>query len=126
MTRWTPATITAWRFARLLKATYWNVHLLVSWIAQDLRGTKNPVAQKGRKSQHHPWFFRHPRGQQSNVLRHGAYRTFSGVCSWGIGMTGAGDDRMLPAVWRSAALALTRGPAIATVGAPPACAQRTH
>lgn len=80
MTRWTPATITAWRFARLLKATYWNVHLLVSWMAQDLlvtlppprhrilyligdgsqadkRGTNNPVAQKGRKSQHHPWFF---------------------------------------------------------------------
>jgi len=56
------------------------VHLLVSWLAQDLvatlpapangtlylcgdgshadtRGTKNPVAQKGRISQHHPWFF---------------------------------------------------------------------
>jgi len=64
----------------LLKATYWNVHLLVSWLAQDLlttlpapangvlylfgdgshadkRGTKNPVGQKGRISQHHPWFF---------------------------------------------------------------------
>ena len=62
------------------KAAYWNVHLLVSWLAQDLlatlpapangivylfgdgshadkRGTKNPVAQKGRISQHHPWFF---------------------------------------------------------------------
>jgi hypothetical protein len=23
----------------------------------DKRGTKNPVAQKGRTSQHHPWFF---------------------------------------------------------------------
>jgi hypothetical protein len=80
MARWTPATITAWRFGRLLKAAYWNVHLLVSWLAQDLlvtlppptngvlylfgdgshadkRGTKNPVAQKGRISQHHPWFF---------------------------------------------------------------------
>jgi hypothetical protein len=57
-----------------------NVHLLVSWLAQDLlttlpapangilylfgdgshadkRGTKNPMAQKGRISQHHPWFF---------------------------------------------------------------------
>ena len=72
MTRWTPATITAWRFSRLLKATSWNVHLLVSWMAQDLiaalppptngilyligdgsqadkRGAKNPVAQKGRR-----------------------------------------------------------------------------
>ena len=34
MARWTPATITAWRFGRLLKAAYWNVHLLVSWLAQ--------------------------------------------------------------------------------------------
>jgi hypothetical protein len=78
--KWTPATITAWRFGRLLKATYWNVHLLVGWLAQDLlatlpppangvlylfgdgshadqRGTKNPVAQQGRISQQHPWFF---------------------------------------------------------------------
>ena len=80
MARWTPATITAWRFGRLLKAAYWHVHLLVSWLAQDLlttlpapangilslfgdgshadkRGTKNPMGQKGRISQHHPWFF---------------------------------------------------------------------
>jgi hypothetical protein len=80
MARWTPATITAWRFGRLLKAAYWNVHLLVSWLAQallmtlppptngilylfgdgshaDTRGPKNPVAQQGRLSQHHPWFF---------------------------------------------------------------------
>jgi hypothetical protein len=80
MARWTPASITAWRFGRLLKAVYWNVHLLVHWLAQDLlatlppppngilylfgdgshadkRGTKNPVAQKGRTSQYHPWFF---------------------------------------------------------------------
>jgi hypothetical protein len=74
-----PATITAWRFGRLLKAAYWNVHRLVSWLAQDLvatlpapangilylcgdgshadkRGTKNPGVQQGRISQHHPWF----------------------------------------------------------------------
>jgi hypothetical protein len=80
MARWTPAAITAWRFGRLLKAAYWNVQLIVSWLAQDLlaplpsptnsvlylfgdsshadkRGTKNPVAQKGRISQHYPWFF---------------------------------------------------------------------
>ena len=80
MARWTPATLTAWRFGRVLKAAYWNVHLLVSWLAQDLvailpapangilylfgdgshadkRGTKNPMAQKGRISQQHPWFF---------------------------------------------------------------------
>jgi Transposase DDE domain len=80
MARWTPTTITAWRLGRLLKAASWNVHLLVSWLAQDLlttlpapangilslfgdgshadkRGTKNPMGQKGRISQHHPWFF---------------------------------------------------------------------
>jgi hypothetical protein len=78
--RWTPATITAWRCGRLLKAAYWHVHLLVSWLAQallttlpppanglrylfgdgshaDKRGTKHPVAQKGRNSKHQPWFF---------------------------------------------------------------------
>ena len=80
MARWTPATITAWRFGRLLKAAYWNMHLLVSWLAQDLlatlppptngilylfgdgshadkRGIKNPVVQQGRISQQHPWFW---------------------------------------------------------------------
>ena len=79
MARWTPATITAWRWT-LAQTAYWNVHLIVSWLAQDLlatlppptngvlylfgdgshadkRGTKNPVGQKGRISQHHPWFF---------------------------------------------------------------------
>ena len=80
LSRWTPVSITAWRFSRLLKATYWTIHLLVSWMAQDLiatlpppsnriisligdgsqadkRGAKNPVAQKGRKSKYQPWFF---------------------------------------------------------------------
>ena len=42
MARWTPAAITAWRFGRLLKAAYWNVHLLVSWLAQDLLTTLPP------------------------------------------------------------------------------------
>jgi hypothetical protein len=27
MARWTPSSITAWRFSRLLKASYWNVHV---------------------------------------------------------------------------------------------------
>jgi hypothetical protein len=80
MARWTPATITAWRFGRLLKAASWNVPLLVRWLAQalvatlpapangilslfddgshaDKRGPKNPGAQPGRLSQHHPWVF---------------------------------------------------------------------
>jgi hypothetical protein len=80
MARWTPGTVTAWRFGRLLKAAYWNMHLLVHWLAQDLmgtlpapangilylfgdgshadkRGTQNPVAQKGRNRKQQPWFF---------------------------------------------------------------------
>ena len=80
LTRWTPATITAWRFRRLLKASYWNVHVLVEWWAAEAlttlpppkdgtlylvgdgshkpkRGTQNPWAHKGRGSEHHPWFF---------------------------------------------------------------------
>ena len=65
---------------RLLKAAYWNVHLIVSSLSQYLLSTlpapsnrilylfvdlshadkriiKNPVVQKGRISKHHPWFF---------------------------------------------------------------------
>ena len=80
LARWTPAQVTVWRFRRLLKASYWNVHLLVEWWAQEAlatlpppndgtlylggdgsakpkRGTQNPLAQKGRTSEHHPWFF---------------------------------------------------------------------
>lgn len=79
LARWTPSQITAWRFRRLLKAAYWDVHLLVEWWVQEAlhtlpppkdgtlflvgdgsekptRGTQNPLAQKGRKSEHHPWF----------------------------------------------------------------------
>jgi Transposase DDE domain len=80
LARWTPGQITVWRFRRVLKAAYWDVHLLVEWWAQEAlntlpppkdgplflvgdgsekskRGTQNPLAQKGRKSEHHPWFF---------------------------------------------------------------------
>jgi hypothetical protein len=80
LARWTPAQVTVWRLRRLLKASYWNVQLLVEWWAQEAlntlpppkdgtiylvgdgshkpkRGTQNPLAQKGRKSEHHPWFF---------------------------------------------------------------------
>jgi hypothetical protein len=80
MARWTPATITAWRFGRVRKAASWNVHLLGRWLAQDLRaplpppangvlylfgdgshadkrGPKHPVAHKGRTSTQHPWLF---------------------------------------------------------------------
>jgi hypothetical protein len=75
-----PTAITAWRFRRLLKATSWNVHMLIEWLADDViqalpapddgmlsvigdgshkdkRASKNPLAHKGRTSQHHPWFF---------------------------------------------------------------------
>jgi hypothetical protein len=80
LARWTPAQVTAWRWRRLLKASYWDVHLLIEWWFQEAmqtlpapadgivylvgdgsdkskRGKKNPLAQKGRKSPHKPWFF---------------------------------------------------------------------
>jgi hypothetical protein len=80
LARWTPGSIAVWRFRRVLKATYWDVHLLVTWWGEEAlqtlppprdrtlylvgdgsvkpkRGTKNPLAQKGRKSEHQPWFF---------------------------------------------------------------------
>jgi hypothetical protein len=105
MARWTPATLTAWRFGRWLTAAYGNVHLLVSWLAQDLlvtlpppahgslslcgdgshadkRGPKNPVAQKGRISKHHPWFF----GLRFVVL----------MAAWDGDRVPAGFRRMLP------------------------------
>lgn len=79
MAQWTPATITAWRFGRLLTAAYGNVHLLGNGLAQDRlttlpppthgllslcgdgrhadkRGTTHPVGQQGHISQHPPWF----------------------------------------------------------------------
>jgi len=80
LARWTPAQVTVWRFRRLLKASYWNVHVLVEWWVQAAlntlppaqdgtlylvgdgsvkpqRGPQNPWAQKGRKSEQQPWFF---------------------------------------------------------------------
>lgn len=80
LARWSPRRITEWRLRRLLKASYWCVHLLIEWLAHDVmdalpaaadgtiyvigdgshkdkRASKNPIAHKGRKSQHHPWFF---------------------------------------------------------------------
>jgi hypothetical protein len=79
MARGTPPTLTAWRGGRGRKAAAWNVHLMVSWLAQELvatvpaprngwldlcgdgrhadnRGPKNPGAQKGRISKPDPWF----------------------------------------------------------------------
>jgi Transposase DDE domain len=80
LAHWTPAQVTAWRFRRVLKAAYWDIPLLVEWWVQEAlhtlpppkdgtmylvgdgshkpkRGTQNPLAQKGRKSEHQPWFF---------------------------------------------------------------------
>src|SRR5262245_65966976 len=31
LARWTPGSINVWRFRRLLKAAYWDVHLMVDW-----------------------------------------------------------------------------------------------
>jgi hypothetical protein len=80
LARWTPTSITVWRLRRVLKAAYWDIHVLVAWWVEEAlrtlppakdgtlylvgdgsvkpkRGTKNPLAQKGRRSEHQPWFF---------------------------------------------------------------------
>jgi len=80
LANWSPPSITEWRLRRLLKAGYWCVHLLIEWLAYDViealppaedgtifvigdgshkpkRSKKNPLAQKGRHSQHKDWFF---------------------------------------------------------------------
>ena len=79
MARWTPATSTAWRLGRVLKAAYGNVPLRVRRLAQervapwpapahgllpllgdgshaDTRGIKHPLGQQGRISPQQPWF----------------------------------------------------------------------
>ena len=35
LARWTPGSITVWRLRRVLKAAYWNIHLLVAWWVQE-------------------------------------------------------------------------------------------
>ena len=80
LARWSPSAITSWRLRRLLKASYWSIHVLVEWLANDVirtlpppengilfeigdgshvpkRGAQAPTAQKGRKGKSHPWFF---------------------------------------------------------------------
>jgi hypothetical protein len=80
LARWTPGSITVWRIRCVLKAAYWDIPLLVAWWVEAAlqtlpppkdgtrylvgdgsvkpkRGAQNPLAQKGRKSEHQPWFF---------------------------------------------------------------------
>lgn len=80
LSRWTPSWVPEWRFRRLLKAGYWSIHLILDFFASEViktfpapedrviyvfgdgsqknkTGKKNPVAQKGRKSKWHPYFF---------------------------------------------------------------------
>src|ERR1700756_5416521 len=42
LARWPPASITVWRFRRVLKATYWDVHLLREWWGQAALHTVPP------------------------------------------------------------------------------------
>ena len=35
LARWTPAQVTAWCWRRLLKASYWDIHLLIEWWFQE-------------------------------------------------------------------------------------------
>ena len=80
LARWSPRQITEWRFRRLLKASYWSVHLLIEWLAHEVmaqlpppedgiiyvigdgshkpkRSRDTSIAQKGRNSKHQDWFF---------------------------------------------------------------------
>ena len=44
LARWTPAYVTVWRLRRLLKAAYWDVHLLVAWwVEEALRSLPPPT-----------------------------------------------------------------------------------
>jgi hypothetical protein len=40
--RWSPQGITAWRFRRVLNASYWCVHLRIAWLADDVMATLPP------------------------------------------------------------------------------------
>jgi hypothetical protein len=78
--RWTPGSSTVWRFRRVRKAAYWDVHVLVAWgveaalqtlpppkdgtlplvgdgSVKPKRGTQHPWAHKGRQSEPQPWVF---------------------------------------------------------------------
>jgi len=78
--RWSPRAVTEWRLRRLLKASYWSIHLIIEWFAQEVmaqlpppddgilyvigdgshkpkRATHNDLAQKGRHGKHKDWFF---------------------------------------------------------------------
>jgi hypothetical protein len=80
LARWTPASLTGWRFRRLLQASYGSIPMLVEWWAQEAlttlpppkdgtlhlggdgsekpkRGTQNPLAPRGRKRASQPWLF---------------------------------------------------------------------
>jgi hypothetical protein len=39
LSRWSPAAVTSWRLRRLLKASYWSIHVLVAWLANDVIAT---------------------------------------------------------------------------------------
>jgi hypothetical protein len=41
--RWSPRSITEWRLRRLLKASYWCVHLLLEWLARDVMDALPPA-----------------------------------------------------------------------------------
>jgi hypothetical protein len=42
LARWTPGSITVWRLRRVLKAAYWDVHVLVAWWVEEAVRTLPP------------------------------------------------------------------------------------
>lgn len=80
LSRYSPARIAEWRLRRLLYATYLNIHLLISWFAEEAikcfppsedgivyvvgdssekskRSKNNPTVQKGTKGKNKPFFW---------------------------------------------------------------------
>ena len=80
LARWSPQAVTEWRLRRLLKASYWSIHLTIEWLAQEVmaqlpppddgilyvigdgshkpkRAKHNELAPKGRHGKHKDWFF---------------------------------------------------------------------
>ena len=48
LARWTPGSLTVWRFRRLLKAAYWAVHVLGAWWGAEALQTATQRRERWR------------------------------------------------------------------------------
>ena len=42
LARWSPQAVIEWRLRHLLKASYWSIHIIVEWLAQDVMAQLPP------------------------------------------------------------------------------------